>query len=191
MILKRTFCAAVLHAGVSAAILAFAAGAAVADGDPPDPLDPGVIIADGGLLPSDPPVDPPVDPPGDPAGFDPLDDLIFGVDPICGDCDGEIDVIYVEDVPPGEEVPPGEDDGIVDDGIVDGGEAVPVDDDDYYPTSQCGGCESWHLTSDLGPVVGAFSGTNADEVVAGRPNICTTPELYVAWLCEWQGFERP
>lgn len=33
--------------------------------------------------------------------------------------------------------------------------------------------------------------TRATPVRLPRRNICTEPDLYVTWLCAWQGFERP
>jgi len=196
MVLKRTFGAALLRSGVSAAILAFVAGAALAESVPSDPLDDSVVIDDGMID---------TDPPNDHVETDPT----YVVEPICEDCNGEIMWLEVEeemlitgDWPNKEEL-------LVDEGMpvdesmqVDvGGEVVIEGDGEVvFTTTDCGGCELQNTAVEPAMVQrhneraneGARDSGAAFDAVASRPqNICTTPELYAAWLCEWQGYPRP
>jgi hypothetical protein len=83
--------------------------------------------------------------------------------------------------------------------VTEEGEPVVYDN----PESTCGGCEAWtgvpiNVSGVPDPRRDLIAKVSKSHDVAYRGpeiapagNICTTPELYVAWLCTWQGYERP
>ena len=86
-----------------------------------------------------------------------------------------------------QDLAPGEGDGATPD------DGLPVD-------SACGGCEYQTMggvQNDAGPLAlplragRSHRGHDVAVARAGRENLCTSRENYVAWLCEWQGFARP
>ncbi|NCO87577.1 MAG: hypothetical protein GW886_13195 [Rhodobacterales bacterium] len=61
----------------------------------------------------------------------------------------------------------------------------------------CGGCEVQATSGGGGPVIlprtrsGAGENASVHRSVHRGANICTTADLYVAWLCDWQGYAAP
>ena len=95
------------------------------------------------------------------------------------------------------------DEAVMDDGAIEGelasGDGGELGGGDGLPTdSVCDGCEyetTGVVQNDAGPLapVATRSRQGRDTPVARAEseNICTSPEHYVAWLCEWQGFAQP
>ncbi len=65
------------------------------------------------------------------------------------------------------------------------------------PDLECDGCEVMTTMADGVPEILPRARTRSDDnasvhrSVHRGANICTTADLYVAWLCEWQGYAAP
>lgn len=135
-----------------------------------------------------------------PVEWEPGDEPAWLVDPIPEDCgeDCVFTIMPVEGEEGWVEITVVTDEGEVtgDDGTTDGDDPIRVTD---YPDSDCGGCEYHALPTmadngaDPRGLIARTEESNpaAHPQVMRAPNICTTPELYVAWLCAWQGFDAP
>lgn len=83
------------------------------------------------------------------------------------------------------------------------GDVVAWEDGGELPPGFCDDCaETGEFMEEVASAGGSAAAPGADRddgrpMVMARarraqgPNICTSPEYYVAWLCEWQGYPRP